>query len=149
VIPPATAAGIGIDVLLARPDRQRMLLFHELALVAPEWSARSGTAAAESVRVGFEAGLHILVAHDIAINHYVAAGMLTSQDHTTGVAGDEAEAINKAVAFDYNGIFVDIPMPRMNGIGATSAICSFFGSKTAVPIFAMTANTVNCDRTNL
>jgi hypothetical protein len=61
----------------------------------PEWSARSGTRAAESVRVGSEVGLHILAAHDIAINQYVAAGMLTSQGHRTSAAANEAEAIDK------------------------------------------------------
>jgi signal transduction histidine kinase/DNA-binding response OmpR family regulator len=145
----AQAAGIGIDTVLAKPVRQRILLANLLELASRKRSAPIAPAPAESVRVGLESGFHILVVDDVAINQRVAAGMLTRLGHRIDTAGDGLEAVRKVTAFDYDAIFMDVQMPRMNGIDATSAIRAFVGPKAAVPIFAMTANAMDGDRESL
>jgi CheY-like chemotaxis protein len=44
---------------------------------------------------------------------------------------------------------MDVQMPRMNGVVATSLIRELPGRKAAVPIIAMTANAMDGDRESL
>jgi signal transduction histidine kinase/CheY-like chemotaxis protein len=143
----AQAAGIGIETVLTKPVRQRILLAQLLELVNRQRSVRP--IPAEPARVGSEAGFHILVVDDVAINQRVAAGMLTRLGHRIDLAADGLEAIRKVTDFDYDAIFMDVQMPRMNGIDATSVIRGLAGRKAAVPIFAMTANAMDGDRETL
>jgi signal transduction histidine kinase/CheY-like chemotaxis protein len=145
----AQAADIGIDFVLAKPVRQRILLAHLLELVNRKRAAEPVSAVTAMVRTGASGGLHILVVDDVATNQQVAIGMLSRLGHRIDVAGDGLEAIAKVTAFDYNVVFMDIQMPRMNGVDATAAIRALNGPKAAVPIFAMTANAMDGDRETL
>ena len=75
--------------------------------------------------------------------------MLTRLGHRTDDAEDGIEAVRKVTDFDYDIVFMDVQMPRMNGIDATAAIRSIAGSRSAVPIIAMTANAMDGDRETL
>ena len=72
--------------------------------------------------------------------------MLSKLGHHVDVAGDGVEAVGKVTAFHYDVIFMDIQMPRMNGIDATAAIRALRGTKAEVPVIAMTANAMDGDR---
>jgi CheY-like chemotaxis protein len=89
------------------------------------------------------------VVDDVAINQQVAAGMLSRLGHRIDVAGDGAEAVERVTAGEYDAIFMDVQMPRMNGIEAATAIRALTGPKSMVPIFAMTANAMDGDRETL
>jgi signal transduction histidine kinase/CheY-like chemotaxis protein len=143
----AWAARIGINAVLIKPVRQRILIAHLLELVGRKRIV--STPPEEPFRAGSEAALNILVVDDVAVNRMVATGMLARLGHRTDVAGDGIEAVEKLTGFDYDMVFMDVQMPRMNGIDATAAIRMLAGSKSVVPIIAMTANAMDGDRETL
>ena len=149
------AAAVGVDHVLAKPVRQGVLITHLRDLLRRDRSFPSTRAAAattpvvERVRAGLHASLRILVADDVSINRQVAEGMLSKLGHHVDIADDGVEAVSKVTAFDYDVIFMDIQMPRMNGIDATAAIRALRGPKSEVPIIAMTANAMDGDRETL
>ena len=150
----AEATGAGIDHVLAKPVRQGVLIAHILDLLGRKHStdfvpAAAAAAVIAHVRGGLQASLRILVVDDISINRQVAEGMLSKLGHRVDIAGDGMEAVGKVTAFHYDLIFMDIQMPRMNGIEATAAIRALGGAKSKVPIIAMTANAMDGDRETL
>jgi two-component system sensor histidine kinase/response regulator len=144
------ANDVGIAYVLAKPVRQRILICHLQELVEQQRAVQRAPKASEArVRVTAETVLHILVVDDVVINQQVAAGMLTRLGHQVEVAGDGVAAIAKIKDFDFDLIFMDVQMPRMNGVEATTVIRALPGPKAAVPIIAMTASAMDGDRETL
>ncbi len=82
----------------------------------------------------------ILLVDDNAINQKVAARLLDKLGCEVEIASDGYEAIARATAPDakYQLILMDIQMPGLDGIAATSEIKARLGA-TCPPIIAMTA----------
>ena len=89
-------------------------------------------------------GMHILVAEDNDINWEIISYML----NTFGIVTDRAEngqvcvnMVSAAEKDSYDIIFMDVQMPKMNGLDATRAIRKLKDHRTAsIPIIAMTAD---------
>ncbi len=89
-------------------------------------------------------GMNILVAEDNDINWEIISYMLD----TFGIRADRAEngevcvdMMSAAKEDSYDLIFMDVQMPRMNGLDATRAIRKLEDPrKAAIPIIAMTAD---------
>jgi signal transduction histidine kinase/DNA-binding response OmpR family regulator len=146
----AWAAGIGIDTVLAKPVRQRILIAHLLELAERGRTAPPpAPMPLKPPRIGAAAGLHVLVVDDVAVNRQVAVGMLSRLGHHVDGAGDGMEALEKVKGGNYDIVLMDVQMPRMNGIDATVAIRALSGTISAVPIIAMTANAMDGDRETL
>ena len=94
---------------------------------------------------GAQAPLRILVVEDMPVNQKVAKGMLRSLGHVVDIAEDGEVAVAKMKTRAYDLIFMDMQMPRMNGIEATAAIRALESGRS-VPIIAMTANVFETDR---
>jgi signal transduction histidine kinase/DNA-binding response OmpR family regulator len=89
--------------------------------------------------------LRILVAEDNPVNQQVALGLLRKLGHSVDVASDGAEAVEAVRSRPYDLVLMDVQMPEMDGLEATSAIRAL-GSKAAkIPIVAMTANAMRGD----
>ncbi len=142
----AEAAAAGIDYILPKPIRQRMLIAHIAALLQP--GLTPNPTQRPRVRPA-EQGLHVLVVDDVAVNRHLAAAMLQKAGHTSDVTGDGQHALEMLRDTDYDLILMDVQMPRMNGIAATAAIRKLGGQKGAVAIVAMTANAMDGDRETL
>ena len=84
-------------------------------------------------------GHHILVVDDEPINREVALMQLEAVDLVVDTAEDGAEAIALARKNSYVAIFMDMQMPRLNGVEATQQIRQLPGYRDT-PIIAMTAN---------
>jgi CheY-like chemotaxis protein len=85
------------------------------------------------------AGHRILVADDEPMNREIVQMLLEGVGLVVDTAEDGAEAIALARQTDYAAIFMDMQMPRVNGLEATQRICELPGYSDR-PIIAMTAN---------
>jgi len=92
------------------------------------------------------AQLHILLVEDNPANQKLATYILQDRGHTVEVAGDGQEAIYLTEQNHYDVILMDVQMPGMNGLEATTAIRRREGGGRRVPIIAMTAHAMRGDR---
>jgi CheY-like chemotaxis protein len=84
----------------------------------------------------------ILVAEDTEINAMLFTGFLEEWGCDVTIAVNGSEAIAKAQETFYDAILMDIYMPIVNGIKATSKIRKF---NTFIPIIVLTASTEEHD----
>jgi PAS domain S-box-containing protein len=84
-------------------------------------------------------GQRILVVDDEPINREVALIQLEFVDLVADTAEDGAEAVAMARKNSYAAIFMDMQMPKLNGVEATQQIRQLPGYRDT-PIIAMTAN---------
>ncbi len=90
-------------------------------------------------------GARVLLAEDNEINQQVARELLEAVGITVDIVGDGKEALEKARAYAYDAILMDIQMPEMDGIQATGELRK--DSRFAqLPIIAMTAHAMAGDR---
>ena len=85
----------------------------------------------------------LLVAEDYEMNRMLMEELLKQYGVTFDFAVNGQEAVEMAGAGDYNLILMDINMPVMNGMEATSVLRS---RGCTLPIIALTANALEGDR---
>lgn len=91
-------------------------------------------------------GCRILVAEDVEMNQFITRSLLEEKGVYVSIALNGKEAIEKVTNFQYDLILMDISMPYIDGIQATSIIRSMNDPlKKNIPIIAMTANAFKKD----
>ena len=82
--------------------------------------------------------VRVLVVDDNPVNLMVISALLESRGLVPLLAADGAEAVAFACELDFDLILMDLQMPILDGLGATSAIRRFEtnSSRPAVPILA-------------
>jgi PAS domain S-box-containing protein len=88
--------------------------------------------------------LDVLVAEDDKINQEVIRGLL--RGHRLTVVGDGREAVDAVQTGHFDVVLMDVMMPVMDGMKATAAIRAQASPVSAVPIIALTANSMSGDR---
>ncbi|MBW3600804.1 MAG: response regulator, partial [Planctomycetes bacterium] len=87
--------------------------------------------------------LRILLAEDGPINQEVAIGLLNMAGHTVQAVGNGREALDAVQRDSFDVILMDLEMPEMDGLEATSRIRDHeAASGGRTPIIAMTAHAV-------
>jgi CheY-like chemotaxis protein len=89
-----------------------------------------------------------LLAEDNVVNQKVAVRMLEKLGCRIDIAGDGAEAVEMWRHFDYDVVFMDCQMPKLDGLEATRRIREEErrAGRAPVVIIAMTANALDQDR---
>ena len=90
--------------------------------------------------------LRILLAEDNAVNQKLGVRLLEKQGHSVSVANDGTEAVAAVADGEFDLVLMDVQMPNMSGLEATSAIrARERGTGRHVPIVAMTAHAMRGD----
>jgi PAS domain S-box-containing protein len=93
------------------------------------------------------ASLRVLLAEDNAVNQRLAVRLLEKRGHHVTVAGNGAEALAAMDTHEFDLVFMDVQMPEMDGLEATSVIR---GKEKITgkhqPIIALTAHAMKGDR---
>jgi len=143
------AADLGVKAYLTKPVRQSSLLDSIARAVSQEATLKSAAPAAESTpaEVEFDQSLRILLAEDNPVNQETATTMLKKLGHSVTVANNGLEAIETLEKQEFDLIFMDVQMPEMDGLTATSMIReSEQASGKHIPIVAMTAHAMKGDQ---
>jgi len=90
--------------------------------------------------------LEILVAEDNPVNEMLVVRLLQKMGHTITVAHNGRLAVDLATSRRFDVVFMDVQMPEMDGLTATSLIRAGEKPGTRIPIFAMTAHAMKGDR---
>ncbi len=99
----------------------------------------------EDADSGFTQNLKVLIAEDYDINRMLMESLLDKYPNIIyEFAYDGEEAVEKATSFSYDMIFMDVNMPKMNGVDATKIIR--LKVKKYIPIIALTANALKGDK---
>ena len=99
--------------------------------------------AVESVPVS----LSVLLAEDNVINQHLVRRLLEKRGHLVAVTGSGREALERVMAESFDVILMDVQMPDMDGLQASTRIREIEKSRgTYTPILALTAHTMKGDR---
>ena len=93
--------------------------------------------------------LLLLLVEDNRINRLMGERMLTKLGHAVRTAGNGEEALGLLREHDFDGVFMDIQMPGMDGLEATARIRGAdpaSGIDPDIPVIAMTAHAMIGDR---
>ena len=90
-------------------------------------------------------GARILLAEDNEVNQLVASRILTNAGFEVMVAGNGQEALDLAQKEQFDLILMDIQMPEMDGLTATTRLRAMPQFQN-LPIVAMTAHAMSGDR---
>lgn len=92
-------------------------------------------------------GLRLLLAEDVEMNQFIARSILEEKGVYVTEAIDGRDTIEKVKSFSFDLILMDISMPYIDGIQATSIIRSMKDSPNcSIPIIALTANALEGDK---
>ena len=138
---------LGVAECLAKPifqpqlvDAMRSALGHK-----SERTASTHSAARHSLPVN-PSKLRILLAEDNPVNQKVALRLLQRMGHSVSVAATGCEVLAALQEQSFELILMDIQMPDMDGLEATTAIREKESAGEHIPIIGLTACAMSGDR---
>ena len=141
----ARCVSLGIPVHLTKPVKQSDLMDAIVTVLAPPAGRGRSSSAPRRKRTGTRA-LRVLVAEDNPVNQQVASGMLEHAGHEPIVAANGREALALLDKEPFDLVLMDVQMPEMDGLEATTAIRERErGTQRHVPIVALTAHAMKGD----
>ncbi len=141
----AACQAVGVSHYVLKPVRRRAL--GERVRAALGGVKESKNEAAPHAAPQALAGRKVLLAEDNPINALLARTLLTRMGGVVTLVQDGAEAVAAASAAHFDVIFLDIRMPRLDGLEAAARIRAGEGPSAAAPIVALTADAGEHERT--
>jgi signal transduction histidine kinase/PleD family two-component response regulator/HPt (histidine-containing phosphotransfer) domain-containing protein len=141
----ARAKAAGVSLTLVKPIKQSELLDAIMTALGQVPEALAQPSAAIPSRSGPR--LRVLLAEDNPVNQLVARTILEKQGHTVVSAHNGREALARVQAERFDVVLMDVQMPEMDGLAATSAIRQIESASGAhLPIIGVTAHAMKGDR---
>jgi CheY-like chemotaxis protein len=140
---------LGVALHMTKPVRQSQLFNALITTIdAAPGEARVARATPLGMRAIAAQPLRILVAEDNAVNQRLAVSLLERRGHGVAVAADGRQAVDATSREHFDVVLMDVQMPVMGGLEATSAIRARerAAGSARLPIIAMTAHTMAGDR---
>jgi CheY-like chemotaxis protein len=143
----ARCEALGISAYLLKPVKQSELLNATIRALGDSSSKKEVPDAPETRSPSQVGPLRVLLAEDSLVNQKLAVALLEKRGHTTVVTENGQEAVAAFESQDFDLILMDVQMPQMDGLEATSAIrAREKQSGKHVPIIALTAHAMKGDR---
>ena len=138
---------LGIAAYLTKPVKHPDLLDSISAVLQgrDQW----GTPALDTTTTPAAAPKRVLLAEDNLVNCAVAVGLLTRRGHQVVVAGNGAEALEALERESFDLVLMDMQMPVMDGLAATTHVRARereSPTRPRVRIVALTAHAMQGDR---
>jgi CheY-like chemotaxis protein len=144
---PARCRELGINCYLVKPVMESDLLNALVAVLEGPRDEVAPGLVTSGPRAHPARSLRVLVAEDNAVNQLYLRRTLQRLGHFVTTATNGQEAIEQFRAGDVDLIFMDIQMPELDGLSATTAIRHIEQKRGGhVNIFAMTAHALESDR---
>jgi signal transduction histidine kinase/DNA-binding response OmpR family regulator len=138
---------LGISDYLSKPIKQSELFDAIVTAIAGHGRKRERYESASAFIQASERSLRVLLAEDNPVNQTLAIRILEKLGHKVQVANNGKEVLGRFQAEEFDLILMDIQMPEMDGLEATTAIrTAESGTGKHMPIVAMTAHAMKGDR---
>ncbi|MGB6975239.1 MAG: response regulator [Terracidiphilus sp.] len=143
----ARCRDLGISDYLSKPIKQSELFDAIVTTMAEHGRKREQHARPPALIQAPERSLRVLLAEDNPVNQTLAMRILEKLGHKVQVVNNGKEALGRSQAEEFDLILMDVQMPEMDGLEATSAIRDA-EARTGkhVPIVAMTAHAMKGDK---
>ncbi|MBK6792007.1 MAG: response regulator [Anaerolineales bacterium] len=143
----ARLEALGCSGYLLKPVKQQMLYDALQAILNRNDEENGGIVTRHLISEKRSNGNRILLAEDNSINQKIAVAMLQKIGYSVDVVENGKQAIEKAISGGYGAILMDVQMPEMDGLEASSHIREWeSNSEQHIPIIAMTAHAMKGDR---
>ena len=137
---------LGISDYLSKPVKQSEL-FDAIATAMEHGRKRERYESASALTQPSERSLRVLLAEDNPVNQTLAMRILEKLGHKVQIVNNGREALRRSQEEEFDLILMDVQMPEMDGLEATTAIRDAeAGTGKHVPIVAMTAHAMKGDR---
>lgn len=93
--------------------------------------------------------LHVLLAEDHLINQTVATAMLQRLGHTSDIAQNGQEALDKLIDHPFDVVLMDVMMPVLDGVKALGQLRVAGGINANTPVIMLTAHAMAGDKERL
>ena len=138
---------LGISDYLSKPIKQSELFDAIVTAMAEHGRKHERYESASAFIQASERSLRVLLAEDNPVNQTLAMRILEKLGHKVQVVNNGREALGRSQAEEFDLILMDVQMPEMDGLEATTAIRAAEASTGKhVPIVAMTAHAMKGDR---
>jgi two-component system sensor histidine kinase RpfC len=134
VVPEGNAA------MLTKPFNMVSLWRTMVALIEPALAESETASIAERQVVQPERRGHVLVAEDDSINAKLIQALLERAGHRVTLVHDGEAALREALAGEFDLAFIDLRMPKMDGLDFTLAYREQESPAERLPIVALTAD---------
>ncbi len=143
----ARCRDLGISSYLTKPIKQSELFDAIVTAMSKQTRRRDRHETKSRSIQASKSSLRVLLAEDNPVNQMLATRILEKLGHKVQVVNDGKAAVQRAQAEDFDMILMDVQMPEMDGLEATTAIRSAERiTGRHVPIVAMTAHAMKGDR---
>ncbi|MCP2728705.1 response regulator [Symplocastrum sp. BBK-W-15] len=141
--------GVNVTAYLTKPIKQSQFynilisIFVNPALIVDKANLYSSEFDSQFAQ---QIPLKILLAEDNVVNQKVAINILQRLGYRVDVVANGLEVLEALHRQPYNVVLMDVQMPEMDGLTATSYICQEWSMSSRPRIIAMTANAMAGDR---